>query len=138
MGAIMDKQLEEYRTYLVTAQKKAQEDFDKTVLTLSGGALGISFAFVKDIIGTSPVILKELLLLSWTAWGISVACILFSFYFSNLAFRKAISQVDKNKAYDQPVGGLFSKATALLNALGAFLFLAGVVLIVIFASYNMR
>ena len=51
----MDKTLQEYRAHLVSAAQKAQEDFDKTLLALSGGALGVSFAFVKDIVGDGSV-----------------------------------------------------------------------------------
>ncbi|WP_417913843.1 hypothetical protein [Candidatus Electronema sp. JM] len=34
-------QLAEYRKWIVAAEQKSQEDFDKTVLSLSGGALGV-------------------------------------------------------------------------------------------------
>jgi len=49
----MNENLQEYRKHLVAAEQQVQADFDKTVLSLSGGALGISFAFVKN-----PVIVK--------------------------------------------------------------------------------
>ena len=65
----MDEQLKEYRNWLIAAEQKAQEDFDKTVLSLSGGALGISFAFVKDIVGDQPLIKTKFLLTAWIAWG---------------------------------------------------------------------
>ena len=35
----VDKEMQEYRSHLVEARQKAFEDFDKTVLALSGGAL---------------------------------------------------------------------------------------------------
>ncbi len=34
-------QLAEYRKWIFAAEQKSQEDFDKTVLSLSGGAVGI-------------------------------------------------------------------------------------------------
>lgn len=37
-------ELQAYRSHLVAADERAQENFDKTVLSLSGGALGVSFA----------------------------------------------------------------------------------------------
>ena len=134
----MDQQLDEYRSLLISAEQKAQEDFDKTVLSLSGGALGISFAFVKDIVGDHPLAQPGFLLLSWIVWGVSVTCVLASFYFSQQALRRAIRQVDMGKIYEQTPGGLYSRITAILNALGGLLFLVGVVCIVIFASYNLR
>ena len=134
----MNEQLQEYRLLLIKAEQKAQEDFDKTVLSLSGGALGISFAFVKDIVGNKPLTNSGFLVASWIAWGISVTCVLTSFYCSQQALRRAIKQVDEGEIYEQTPGGFLSKLTAGLNALGAVLFLVGVVLIVIFVSNNLR
>ena len=51
--------LQKYRDFLIAAEQKSQEDYDKTVIALSGGALGISFAFATDIVGgqslTQPI-----------------------------------------------------------------------------------
>jgi len=134
----MNEQLQEYRSLLMAAEQKAQEDFDKTVLSLSGGALGVSFAFVKDIVGSHPLLHPNFLLVSWIAWGISVTCVLTSFFFSQQALRRAIGQVDTGKIYEQVPGGLYSRLIAILNALGGLLFFVGVVLIVTFVSYNLR
>ena len=134
----MDKQLQEYRSLLITSEQKAQEDYDKTVLSLSGGALGVSFAFVKDVVGSQSMAHSEFLLMAWIAWGISATCVLASFYFSQQALRRTIKQVDANKVYEQIPGGFFSRLTAILNASGGLLFFIGVVLITIFVSQNLR
>ena len=95
----MDKQLQEYRSHIITAKQQAQEDFDKTVLTLSGGALGISFVFVKDIVGNNPLINSWALFAAWIAWGFSVTCILVSYYASQQALRKTIKQIGVDMAH---------------------------------------
>ena len=82
--------LSEYRKHLQTAEQKSQEDFDKTVLSLSGGALGISFVFLKDVIGPNPVVNPGMLFAAWVAWGSSTFCVLASYYASHLALRRAI------------------------------------------------
>ena len=134
----MDEHLREYRDLLIAVEQKAQEDYDKTILSLSGGALGVSFAFVKDIVGSQPISQSWTLLASWIAWGTSVACVLGSFYASQRALRRAIKQVDEDKIYNQSPGGFYSSLTASLNALGGILFLVGVVFIVIFVAHNLR
>ena len=134
----MDEDLKQYRLQLIAADQKAQEDFDKTVLTLSGGALGISFAFVKDIVGNKPLTHPEWLLFAWIAWGISVTCVLASFYFSQQALRWAIKQVDQNRIHSQTPGSFWSLITSVLNVFGGVLFLVGVLLIVMFAGVNLR
>lgn len=107
------------------------------MLTLSGGALGISFAFVKDFVGTNYIIQSNLFYAAWFCWGISVSCALYSFLSSSLASRHAIKQIDSDKIYSQHPGGLLDIFTAILNISSGLLFLIGVVLITIFVSYNM-
>lgn len=127
-----------YRQHLQDACVKSQESFDKTVLSLSGGALGVSFIFLKDVIGSKPIDAPGLLVATWVAWAASSLAVLFSFHLSHLALRKAISQVDDGSIADgaRPGGG-YARATAWLNVSGAVLFFAGVVSIVIFASFNL-
>ncbi|MBK9130614.1 MAG: hypothetical protein IPM20_03080 [Gammaproteobacteria bacterium] len=128
--------LKEYRQWLVAAEQKSQEDFDKTVLSLSGGALGISFVFLKDIVGPDSIVYPWYLLVAWLSWGLSTFAVLASYYLSHQALRHAISQVDGKTIYDQPAGGRYSKWTAFLNAAGATLFLIGVICITVFAGAN--
>ena len=128
----------EHRKYLVTCDQKSQEDFDRTVLSLSGGALGISFVFLKDVIGPNPIQSPLLLFAAWSAWGTSTFCVLTSYYLSHLAIRKTISQIDKDTLHKEKPGGHFRDATAFLNAAGAVFFLLGVCTITLFASANLK
>ena len=127
----------EYRKFLVAAEQKSQEDFDKTVLALSGGALGISFAFLKEVIGSEPIVHPYWLLAAWLAWAFSMFAVLFSYFLSQMALRKAVSQVDKGTIYEQKAGGAYAQWTATFNATGAVLFVVGVCCIAVFASSNL-
>jgi hypothetical protein len=129
-------ELKSYRSHLISAEQKAQEDFDKAVLSLSGGALGVSFAFVKDIIGHGPIVKPNLLVVSWLLWGASIVSILASYFFSHLSLRHAIRQVDRKRIYDERPGGWFDIITAVLNAAGGLLFIFGVIAIAYFVSLN--
>lgn len=128
----------EHRKHLVDSERKSQEDFDKTVLSLSGGALGISFVFLKDVIGPNPIQEPNLLFAAWLAWGASTFCVLASYYLSHLALRKAIRQIDDDADGKQEPGGHLSTITAVLNAAGAILFLIGVCAITLFAHSNLK
>lgn len=133
-----DDSLPEYRKILVAAEQKSQEDFDKTVLALSGGALGISFTFLKDVIGAHPLAQPHLLFAAWVAWAFSTFAVLASYHLSHLALRKAIRQVDEGFIRKQRAGGAFASWTARLNEVGAILFLVGVLCLTTFAGFNFK
>ncbi len=127
----------EYRNFLVTNDQKSQESFDKTVLWLSGGALAISFAFVKDIIGTKPVVCPLFLIAAWVTWALSTCAVLISHHLSHRAFCRAIDQVDEGKIDEQRPGGRWSVATELVNIIGAILFFIGVCCMILFVYFNL-
>lgn len=128
---------DEYRQWLVQAEQKAQDDYDKTVLTLSGGALAISFAFVKDIIGDKPIEQSWLLIGAWIAWAASTMVMLTSYYVSRLALRKAIEQCDDRSIEEcETPGGIFTLILRKLNVAGAILFFGGVCLMAAFVNVN--
>ncbi len=129
---------EEYRDSLISTEQKSTEQYDKAVLTLSGGALGVSFAFVRDLVGPDAVVCPGLLLVGWTCWALSCCSVLFSFYFSHQALRRAIRQLDSGKIHSQAPGGWLDRATGVLNLLGGVLFVVGVVFAGTFGYYNMR
>lgn len=126
-----------YRQFLVEAEKQGQESFDKTVLSLSGGALGISFVFIKDVIGEHSIAYPLLLLLAWIFWALSALAILASFYTSNRALRRAIEQCDDKTIRCKPPGGYFSKITRNLNLVGIVCLILGILQMSIFVYANL-
>ncbi len=127
----------EYRQWLISAEHKSQDDFDKAVLALSGGALGISFVFVRDIIGSGAIHNSGWLLAAWLLWALSSLAILASFFASHLALRRAVQQCDDGSIYSQTPGGMFAWTTRSLNALGAIVFVTGVCFMALFVHSNL-
>ena len=72
-------ELEKYREWLVQADHQASVSFDKAVMTLSGGALGISISFIHDVVPTPLPATKIFLVVSWVSFSVSLASILISF-----------------------------------------------------------
>jgi hypothetical protein len=64
------KSLSEYRKFLQDAEQKCQDNYYKMVLALSGGALGVSFAFVKDIVPIARALFKCCLFCAWICWSL--------------------------------------------------------------------
>jgi len=134
----MEESFEEYRNSLISAKQNAQNSFDKHLISLSGGSLGISIAFIKNIIGDKQIICSQYLLTSWILWTLSIALMLASFFTSRLAFDKAIYQVDNKTIRKEHPGGAWDKTTSVLNALGGICFLYGLIFIIIFVSLNLK
>ena len=133
----MDKSIQEYRNHLVEARQKSFDEFDKTVLTLSGGGLAVSIAFVKDLLGPGTLYLKTFLLSSWFCWVFSLLTVLVSHYLSQLTLDRAIQEIDAGARPKRP-GGPFRILTLILNALEGLLFVAGLILLIIFVSNNLE
>lgn len=122
-GMSQDSQ-DQYRQYLVQAEQKAQEDYDKTLISLSGGALGISFAFIDRITTGPPFVGDLLLFLAWGSWVCSLLIMLTSFFLSRLACGQAIDEFDSGNIGSRP-GGKFSWWTQFSNVWGGVLFFFG-------------
>ena len=126
-----------YRQSLIEAEQKGQESFDKTVLSLAGGALGISFVFVKDIIGPNPIIDPAYLLTAWVFWASSTLAVLSSFYFSNRALRLAVKQCDAKTIHCEAPGRFYSTLTRTCNVLGIVFLIAGILFMAAFVYQNL-
>ena len=120
---------ESRRNLLQTLETEAQKTYDKAVMSLSGGALGLSFAFVKDVGPLDEASAKLLLMLAWAAWGVSLALILSSHFTSVLSMRAESAGSGKE--------GFFDTLTEVCNVGGGLSFIAGVVLLVLFVFLNL-
>jgi preprotein translocase subunit SecY len=132
-----ERQLLDYRKALQDAGQRMQTQYDTAIMALSGGALGVSMTFLKDIVLAKGVHNGVALLIAWSCWGASVTCILISFYSSVAAFRKAVDQLDEKTIYVQKPGGTSDCATKVLNFLAGLFFVLGVIFIVVFAASNL-
>jgi len=132
----------DFRKFLLSSQQAMQSEYDKSILALSGGALGVSMAFLKDIIlqqgqTVRTVVGGGFLMSAWLCWGASVTCTLVSFYASTQAFGRAIQQADSGAIYSEAVGGRFNTLTKWLNLAAGLLFMVGVISIVLFVHANL-
>lgn len=87
----MDKEREEYlqeRRLLIDLKTDSERTLDRTILTLSGGALALSITFVNQI--APQPILVGLLLAAWLFFTLSLLLTLLSFWFSQRAIERAL------------------------------------------------
>lgn len=128
--------LSAYRQSLVIAEQAMQGEYDKAVMTLSGGALGISFTFLKDIVGTKGLTHFCALLAAWGLWGLSISFILASFFTSTKALRKTVNDTDVHTIYMTLAQSRWATATKILNALGGIGFFLGLLSLLVFVAHN--
>lgn len=125
---------ENYRDWLVKAHHTASQDFDRAVMTLAGGGLGISIAFVRDI-APHPVH-KWMLAIGWLAFTLSLVSIFISLLTSQSTSLRMIEDIDANREPRQRFD-LPGWMTDLLNSLAALFLVLGVGFVVLFALYNL-
>lgn len=118
-----------YENYLREIWASEVTKYDRTVLSLAGGALALSITFMRDIAGDSPRAVV-LLGLGWLALIISMGLIVSSFPISKLA-------VEMRWIHDQQKGHELSNK-AWRRSLRAGVFLAvGILLVAAFALWNL-
>lgn len=133
----MNDHTDEYRKTLIELEQRIGEGYDKTLIALSGGALGITITFIKDIVGESNIECGRLALIAWSAWALSLSSLLAAFYFGTMAYRYAIKKLDGGELNSKNPGGIFSTFTNYLNAIGGTSFIFGVIIFIGFAYKNL-
>ena len=150
-GSVMSEptNLAAYRNVLIALETKSQTEYDRLVVALSGGALGISFAFVERFVGDDPPLALWTLMAAWVAWVCSLALMLGSHFFSTKALRKAVIQVDKalRKALTQVdekktdtewvLVNKYDRLVGRLNAFGGITFILGTLFASVFFLFNL-
>ena len=122
-----------YRDLLQGLSIKSQEQYDKTLLTLSTGALGLSFAFIIDIVNISSATNINYLTGSWICLTLSILCILISFLSAKHALDKAIEAEDSGEVYESSIDRL----TSILNWMSAAFFVNGLIFLTVFIKLNL-
>ena len=132
----MEEELANYRTSLIEVETQLKESYDKLVVLLSGGALGLSMTFLKDIINLNQIVYPFVLLTAWGAFILSLMAILGALSFGIEAHRKAVLQIDDDTIYDQKAGGRFSWLTKILHRSAAVFLFFGLISMSVFVYIN--
>jgi hypothetical protein len=131
--------LSKYLDLLNQTAEKSQDAYDKLVIALSGGALGISMTLLKDFLGKGAFN-RELVVLAWLAWTLSLAAALWSSFYSVAANRQMAKEVsEQNKIPSQKeANNAAGLLTQILNFVSGFFFVVGAFLIICFLAENIQ
>lgn len=127
---------DEYRKHLTETYEELSTGYARTLITLAGGALAISMAFVKDIVGTDGEAFRVWLMVAWACWAVSLCLVLGAYYCGREAARFAIKQHDRPEEESGDVGerpgGAWAVAVDWLGGLSLAAFVGGIFVFVTF------
>lgn len=127
---------EEKDPYLEQLNKtyiESSSQFDKQILYIASGALGISLAFIKDIVKLDVATDKNLLLLSWISFGAVILISILSHYTSLKAINFRIENLYQKK---DKTSKRFDFFTRLFNVLMIVFLATGIILLFCFIGIN--
>jgi hypothetical protein len=127
-----------YKKSLLESEKKMQESYDKSVMTLSGGAIGISFTLFVQIITKSDISHAGWFVSAWLCWMTSIGSVMASYFTSVHAHRSAYNAVENHTIYIEHKKCIWTRSTTYLNYFGGALFLIGLILVSVFIYGNMN
>ena len=127
----MSDSTEQHIDQLYKGYTYSSAQFDKAILFVSSGILGISITFIEKIALLSTSQHNWLLLLSWLLEATTIALFTINHYVSVQSFNKAI----KN-AYNET--GFESKSIKYLNLASIITLILGLILLIIFIFINIK
>jgi len=146
-----DRYIEKLETHIASTKeivKYSLERFDILIISLSGGGLVVSISLVKDVIKDFNKIDHSLLKLTWIFFGASLVLNLFSqitSYYANqeeIKISKSLIRKKREKPAKYKIERLERVRKALnfftttLNAFCVLLFIAAIILLIIFMNTN--
>ena len=128
---------DEYRKTVEETARESWRSYDKTVLLISGGAMVLAIQFVAALIskqGVKVVTDSWMLTVGSLCLAGSMLLILASFFTSGKSQERTLDEFDADK---RVTGGRWEVSTRILNALSGVFVLVGVVLLLLFVSWQL-
>jgi hypothetical protein len=126
------------RRDLIQSEGEQTQSYDKSILTLSGGALGLSLTLIKEVVPTFAPCTAWLLYSGWACFVLSLLVTLTSFQLSIVAIRRQREILDAEHSAATTRGQRNTPAdfTAFLNWSSLVLFVAGAAALTLFVAIN--
>jgi hypothetical protein len=124
-------------------QLEQDASFDRSLIALSGGAFGISFAFINQIVPLATASNHAILFTAWILFAVCLVLALIGFRISSaihwaqaVESRKAIDELDHNKIPTEHKHWYGTWLTKLQNWLSLVSFIGGVGCLITFVTLN--
>ena len=127
---------ENYVKELYKTLSYSNEQFDKNVLFIASGALGISFAFIEKLVKLDKAINKDLLTNAWYYFAIVIFISLICHFVSSLSIRWSISNHNQNEKNFNKGMKRWNFTIRFLNAFMIIGLLIGTIYLINFLKQN--
>lgn len=134
----------EFRESLQNVVDKSEDEFEKRLLYVAAGALGLSFSFITDIVVINQCKLLCLLIVGWGLLSLCILINLLSHLWSKNKANKAIDLVDERLISESNDSKLRSEIkrmngyTRLINNITVWFLFLGIISILSFATINLH
>jgi len=129
----MNEEDKEYWQQLNKAYIESSSQFDKQLLFFASGALGLSFAFIKDIVKLDAATHKCILIASWALFGVVIILSIISHYTSLKAINTKIQNINSK---EDKVSKRLNTYTKWFNILNIVFLSFGLLLLTVFIAIN--
>lgn len=130
------------RDELLKQQLSNSETYDKSLLTLSSTFLGLSLAFIKDVVPLAQVQYLWMLFLSWAGLAIVIIGTIWSFIYGQRVIKHLLEAAERYyKKQDQTAleeSRHYAKKLDCVNEFSGFVFIVAVLLSVAFVFINIQ
>jgi hypothetical protein len=136
-----NKEWEEYRKSLLIEKSKSDDDFEKYITLISSGGLGITIAYMNQIVPLKAAIVIWVLLTGWILLIATLFLNLYSHYKASKDKEDTINDIDEDIPYDCLMKNIENR-NKIINNLNFWsiiclgLGLLSIILFTIINSYN--
>jgi len=133
-----------WRQTLIDGQKEQDDAFDKHILAFSAGSFGVSFAFIDKVVPLASAVCRGLLIAAWTCFAFVLILELIGFRVSSWTYLR--KQFEANRVMELRLSGINAdyknntpgeKLTKWQNRLTLFLFIGGMICLILFTMINL-
>jgi hypothetical protein len=126
------------RDFSLQIARDQTQFIDQAILTLSGGALGISLTFLEKFVSSNGAVKPGILLTAWVVLTVSIVAVLISMHTSQWAIDRYVEDLDKNQRTGEAIKFNYWTVvlTEILNYLASVLLIIGIGLLCWFAYVN--
>jgi hypothetical protein len=129
----MSEDNEKYWHSVYELYKESSKQYDRNVLYIASGALGLSMTFIKDIVDFTNVECKILLMISWFVLVGVILMSLISHYFSMKALNQKLATINDD---NDPKSKWLDEIVGILNLLMLIFLPFGIMMLFIFIYIN--